>query len=372
MADDKDLYAAQSVPTIDLHSAGGKKKAGRKGRDGAREEGKGTGISGKPPFKALALGAAVIAMIGAGYALTARNGAHLPPSAQTALSGMADAGGQGAPASTPDGAAPETVDVPGEDVTFAALAGGDPSLSVTVEGLIPGDKLPLSASCFRHNVSPAINWGILPGAKSAADETVMISDAGEGDSAGGADSPAAAALPAILPATSSGAVASYAVVFERLPGGAEAGTSGDGQESPPSVFWAAFNIPAGMRALPAGAGSRSGRDRAAGQSAAAGADATGPGAETGTATGTTGAGEVSDAGNALLPPSVREGLNDNGRAGYDGPCDPVGRVEYRFRVFALDAVLDLPAGATQADMAGRMRGHVVGWGEKAVTHFFRL
>ncbi|MDJ0699193.1 MAG: YbhB/YbcL family Raf kinase inhibitor-like protein [Woeseiaceae bacterium] len=40
-----------------------------------------------------------------------------------------------------------------------------------------------------------------------------------------------------------------------------------------------------------------------------------------------------------LPPGTREGKNDWKRTGYGGPCPPIGRHRYFFKLFALDAEL---------------------------------
>jgi Raf kinase inhibitor-like YbhB/YbcL family protein len=45
------------------------------------------------------------------------------------------------------------------------------------------------------------------------------------------------------------------------------------------------------------------------------------------------------AGRDALPAGAREGLNDWRRPGYGGPCPPVGRHRYFFKLYALDAVL---------------------------------
>src|SRR5215471_7060502 len=42
-----------------------------------------------------------------------------------------------------------------------------------------------------------------------------------------------------------------------------------------------------------------------------------------------------------LPKQARCGLNDWKRAAYGGPCPPIGRHRYGFKLFALDATLDL-------------------------------
>jgi Raf kinase inhibitor-like YbhB/YbcL family protein len=65
------------------------------------------------------------------------------------------------------------------------------------------------------------------------------------------------------------------------------------------------------------------------------------------------------AGREALPPGTREGKNDFGRAGYRGPCPPIGRHRYFHRLFALDLVLpDLGEPARPA-LLQAMRGHVL-------------
>jgi Raf kinase inhibitor-like YbhB/YbcL family protein len=57
------------------------------------------------------------------------------------------------------------------------------------------------------------------------------------------------------------------------------------------------------------------------------------------------------------------GKNDFGRYGYGGPCPPSGTHRYVFQIFALDRFLDLPAGATKAEVLAAMEGHVLAKGE---------
>ena len=61
-----------------------------------------------------------------------------------------------------------------------------------------------------------------------------------------------------------------------------------------------------------------------------------------------------------LPSGARQGRNDFRRVGYGGPCPPRGPAHrYFFRLYALDAKLNLRAGAVRADLDRAMRGHVV-------------
>lgn len=60
-----------------------------------------------------------------------------------------------------------------------------------------------------------------------------------------------------------------------------------------------------------------------------------------------------------LPPSVREGMTDFGRAGWGGPCPPIGRHRYFFKLFALDAVLPDLHQPTSAELQAAMTGHVI-------------
>ncbi|HET6374134.1 MAG TPA: YbhB/YbcL family Raf kinase inhibitor-like protein [Candidatus Polarisedimenticolia bacterium] len=64
-----------------------------------------------------------------------------------------------------------------------------------------------------------------------------------------------------------------------------------------------------------------------------------------------------------LPDGTRQGRNDFGRTGYGGPAPPRGPAHrYYFRLFALDIVLDLPAGTTRAALDAAMEGHVLAEG----------
>ncbi|EMA06077.1 YbhB/YbcL family Raf kinase inhibitor-like protein [Haloferax denitrificans] len=59
------------------------------------------------------------------------------------------------------------------------------------------------------------------------------------------------------------------------------------------------------------------------------------------------------------PPGAVEGTNSYGERGYGGPNPPDGEHAYRFLLYALDAPLDLDAGATKADLKRAIAGHVI-------------
>ena len=88
------------------------------------------------------------------------------------------------------------------------------------------------------------------------------------------------------------------------------------------VHWVLYNLPAGTRALPEGL-------PALGQ----------------------------------LPDGALQGRNDFGEIGYGGPCPPPGSPHhYVFTLYALDAKLNLPEGATRAQVEAAMQGHVLASG----------
>jgi Raf kinase inhibitor-like YbhB/YbcL family protein len=64
-----------------------------------------------------------------------------------------------------------------------------------------------------------------------------------------------------------------------------------------------------------------------------------------------------------LPRGGKQGITDFRSIGYGGPCPPGGTHRYFFKVYALDATLDLPAGKTKKDIEKAMEGHVLDSGE---------
>ena len=60
-----------------------------------------------------------------------------------------------------------------------------------------------------------------------------------------------------------------------------------------------------------------------------------------------------------LPAGTREGKNDWKKTGYGGPCPPVGRHRYFFKLFALDTALPELGTPTKAELEKAMQGHVL-------------
>ncbi|MBI4079622.1 YbhB/YbcL family Raf kinase inhibitor-like protein [Candidatus Kaiserbacteria bacterium] len=61
------------------------------------------------------------------------------------------------------------------------------------------------------------------------------------------------------------------------------------------------------------------------------------------------------------------GMNGASRNAYTGPCPPreyePSEHRYFFRVYALDTMLDLPVGASKADVLAAMEGHIIAQAE---------
>jgi Raf kinase inhibitor-like YbhB/YbcL family protein len=69
-----------------------------------------------------------------------------------------------------------------------------------------------------------------------------------------------------------------------------------------------------------------------------------------------------------LPPGAREGTNDWKRAGYGGPCPPIGRHRYFFKLYALDVVLPDLGKPTKTQLEHAMQGHVLAHTELVGTY----
>ena len=71
---------------------------------------------------------------------------------------------------------------------------------------------------------------------------------------------------------------------------------------------------------------------------------------------------------AGLPGGGCHGLNDWKRLGYGGPCPPVGRHRYVFKLYALDAALPVLEAPTRARLEEAMKRHVLARTELVGTY----
>jgi Raf kinase inhibitor-like YbhB/YbcL family protein len=60
-----------------------------------------------------------------------------------------------------------------------------------------------------------------------------------------------------------------------------------------------------------------------------------------------------------LPPGTRASRTDYRKAAWGGPCPPIGRHRYFFKLYALDTVLGPLADASKAGLLAAMQGHVL-------------
>jgi len=79
-------------------------------------------------------------------------------------------------------------------------------------------------------------------------------------------------------------------------------------------------------------------------------------------------GLAEDVSAADLPAGILEGANDWHRTGYGGPCPPIGRHRYFFKLYALDTVLPDLGRPTKAALEKAMQGHVVEQAELIGTY----
>lgn len=101
----------------------------------------------------------------------------------------------------------------------------------------------------------------------------------------------------------------------------------------PWVHWVIFNIAADLRELPQGIGHELGPEQV---------------------------------------PGARHGVNSwpSDNVGYRGPAPPPGSGTHRyfFKLYALDSMLDLSAGATKKQLLEAMSGHILGEGQLVGTY----
>jgi Raf kinase inhibitor-like YbhB/YbcL family protein len=70
-----------------------------------------------------------------------------------------------------------------------------------------------------------------------------------------------------------------------------------------------------------------------------------------------------------LPNGTRQGVNDFKQMGYGGPCPPPGKAHrYYFKLYALDAQINIPGEATRDQLLNAMHGHILAEGETMGTY----
>jgi Raf kinase inhibitor-like YbhB/YbcL family protein len=88
------------------------------------------------------------------------------------------------------------------------------------------------------------------------------------------------------------------------------------------VHWVLFNIPAGIKELPAKIPSEK-----------------------------------------IIENGAKHGVNDFRKFGYGGPCPPGGTHRYYFKLYALDTEINLDPGITKAELLKAMEGHILAEGK---------
>lgn len=71
---------------------------------------------------------------------------------------------------------------------------------------------------------------------------------------------------------------------------------------------------------------------------------------------------------ASLPVGTEEGINDWGRRGYGGPCPPIGKHRYFFKLYALDIVLPCFQDPTKTQVEKALQGHILAKAELVGTY----
>lgn len=64
-----------------------------------------------------------------------------------------------------------------------------------------------------------------------------------------------------------------------------------------------------------------------------------------------------------VPPGAKQGVNDFRKTPYGGPCPPSGTHRYFFKLYALDAMLDLGSGTTKGALEKAIKGHILAQAE---------
>jgi len=72
-------------------------------------------------------------------------------------------------------------------------------------------------------------------------------------------------------------------------------------------------------------------------------------------------------GEGASPSGAATGTNDFGKQAWGGPCPPIGRHRYFFKLYALDTTLDLQS-PKKKDLESAMQGHILAQAELMGTY----
>jgi len=78
--------------------------------------------------------------------------------------------------------------------------------------------------------------------------------------------------------------------------------------------------------------------------------------------------EFAEGTSGSLPGEAQEGVNGWSRVGYAGPCPPIGRHRYFFKLYALDTALPDLDRPTKDDLVEAMQGHILARGQVMATY----
>jgi Raf kinase inhibitor-like YbhB/YbcL family protein len=69
-----------------------------------------------------------------------------------------------------------------------------------------------------------------------------------------------------------------------------------------------------------------------------------------------------------MPLGAVTGINDFGKSAWGGPCPPIGRHRYFFKLYALDTMLHGLSRATKKELESAMHGHILDQAELMGTY----
>jgi Raf kinase inhibitor-like YbhB/YbcL family protein len=69
-----------------------------------------------------------------------------------------------------------------------------------------------------------------------------------------------------------------------------------------------------------------------------------------------------------MPSGSVTGVNDSSTSEWDGPCPPIGRHRYFFKLYALDTMLHGLSRAAKKDLESAIHGHILGQAELMGTY----